>query len=129
MPPAPNGSNWEEAMTSRLDRRQLLLGSTALAAAAGISPAFAQQALRLIFWGSQARADRTYGVTDLYAQAGGPEIEGEFLAWNDYWPKLATQTAGGNAPDVIQMDYRYIVEYATRQAIAGRVRRRRTAAR
>lgn len=101
-----------------LDRRQFLLGTTALAAAAGISPAFAQQALRLIFWGSQARADRTYGVTDLYAKAGGPAIEGEFLAWNDYWPKLATQTAGGSAPDVIQMDYRYIVEYAKRNAIA-----------
>jgi multiple sugar transport system substrate-binding protein len=105
-------------MTIKLDRRQFLLGTTALAAAAGISPAFAQEALRLIFWGSQARADRTYGVTDLYAKAGGPAIEGEFLAWNDYWPKLATQTAGGNAPDVIQMDYRYIVEYAKRNAIA-----------
>ena len=105
-------------MTMKLDRRQFLLGTTALAAAAGISPAFAQQALRLIFWGSQARADRTYGVTDLYAKDGGPAIEGEFLAWNDYWPKLATQTAGGNAPDVIQMDYRYIVEYAKRNAIA-----------
>jgi multiple sugar transport system substrate-binding protein len=105
-------------MTMKLDRRQFLLGTTALAAAAGISPAFAQEALRLIFWGGQARADRTYGVTDLYAKAGGPAIEGEFLAWNDYWPKLATQTAGGNAPDVIQMDYRYIVEYAKRNAIA-----------
>jgi multiple sugar transport system substrate-binding protein len=94
------------------------MGSTALAAAAGISPAFAQEALRLIFWGGQARADRTYGVTDLFTKAGGPAVEGEFLAWNDYWPKLATQTAGGNAPDVIQMDYRYIVEYATRGAIA-----------
>ena len=105
-------------MTMKLDRRQFLLGTTALAAAAGISPAFAQEALRLIFWGSQARADRTYGVTDLYTKAGGPAIEGEFLAWNDYWPKLATQTAGGNAPDIIQMDYRYIVEYAKRNAIA-----------
>lgn len=105
-------------MTMKLDRRQFLLGTTALAAAAGISPAFAQEALRLIFWGGQARADRTYGVTDLYTKAGGPAIEGEFLAWNDYWPKLATQTAGGNAPDIIQMDYRYIVEYAKRNAIA-----------
>ena len=57
-------------MTMKLDRRQFLLGTTALAAAAGISPAFAQEALRLIFWGSQARADRTYGVTDLYTKAG-----------------------------------------------------------
>ena len=105
-------------MTIRIDRRQFLTGSSALVAAgaAGVMPAWAQDAnLRLIFWGGQARADRTYGVTDLYDQAN---IEGEFLAWNDYWPKLATQTAGGNAPDIIQMDYRYIVEYAQRNAIA-----------
>ncbi len=31
-----------------------------------------------------------------------------------YWTRLATQTAGGNAPDLIQMDYRYIFEYARR---------------
>ncbi|UYN98920.1 MAG: extracellular solute-binding protein [Devosia sp.] len=107
-------------MTIRLGRRQFLMGSSALlaAGAAGINPAWAQSALRLIFWGGQARADRTYAVTDLYEGAGNPGIEGEFLAWNDYWPKLATQTAGGTAPDIIQMDYRYIVEYATRNAIA-----------
>lgn len=106
-------------MTISLDRRQFLMGTTALLVGAGMSPVLAQDtALRLIFWGGQARADRTYGVTDLYAKSGGPAIEGEFLAWNDYWPKLATQTAGGNAPDIIQMDYRYIVEYAKRNAIA-----------
>jgi multiple sugar transport system substrate-binding protein len=108
-------------MTIRIDRRQFLMGSSALmaAGAAGVMPAWAQDAnLRLTFWGGQARADRTYGVTDLYTAAKGGSIEGEFLAWNDYWPKLATQTAGGNAPDIIQMDYRYIVEYAKRNAIA-----------
>ncbi|SEP61385.1 carbohydrate ABC transporter substrate-binding protein, CUT1 family [Devosia sp. YR412] len=108
-------------MTNRIDRRQFLMGSSALVAAgaAGVMPSWAQDAnLRLTFWGGQARADRTYGVTDLYTAAKGGSIEGEFLAWNDYWPKLATQTAGGNAPDVIQMDYRYIVEYAKRNAIA-----------
>ncbi|WP_224704428.1 ABC transporter substrate-binding protein [Devosia aquimaris] len=108
-------------MTIRIDRRQFLMGSTALVAAgaAGVVPAWAQSdSLRLLFWGGQARADRTYGVTDLYTKANGTAVEGEFLAWNDYWPKLATQTAGGNAPDVVQMDYRYIVEYAKRNAIA-----------
>lgn len=79
----------------------------------------AQEArLRLLFWGGQARADRTYGVTDLYAESAGSTVEGEFLAWNDYWARLATQVAGGNAPDIVQMDYRFIVEYATRNAIA-----------
>jgi len=107
-------------MTIRLGRRQFLMGTSALlaAGAAGINPAWAQSALRLIFWGGQARADRTYAVTDMYEAAGNPPIEGEFLSWNDYWPKLATQTAGGTAPDIIQMDYRFIVEYASRNAIA-----------
>ena len=108
-------------MTIRIDRRQFLMGSSALmaAGAAGVMPAWAQDAnLRLTFWGGQNRADRTYGVTDLYTAAKGGSIDGEFLAWNDYWPKLATLTAGGNAPDIIQMDYRYIVEYAKRNAIA-----------
>ena len=108
-------------MTIRLGRRQFLMGSSALlaAGAAGVNPVFAQGAdLRLIFWGGQNRADRTYGVVDLYEAASGNTVEGEFLAWGDYWPKLATQTAGGNAPDIIQMDYRYIVEYAKRNAIA-----------
>ncbi|KQN78225.1 MULTISPECIES: extracellular solute-binding protein [unclassified Devosia] len=108
-------------MTFRIGRRQFLMGTSALMAAgvAGISPVFAQAAnLRLIFWGGQARADRTYGVTDLFEADTGNKIDGEFLAWNDYWPKLATQTAGGNAPDIVQMDYRYIVEYAKRNAIA-----------
>jgi multiple sugar transport system substrate-binding protein len=97
------------------------MGSSALfaAGAAGIGPSWAQgSSLRLLFWGGQDRADRTYAVSDLYEAASGNTMEGEFLAWNDYWPKLATQTAGGNAPDIIQMDYRYIVEYAKRNAIA-----------
>jgi multiple sugar transport system substrate-binding protein len=107
-------------MTLRIDRRKFLMGSTALVAAGVLTPAQAQAAaLRLIWWGGQARADRTLAVADAFAAAtGGPVPAGEFLSWNDYWPKLATQTAGGNAPDVLQMDYRFIVEYATRDAIA-----------
>ena len=109
-------------MTINIDRRQFLMGSTALlaAGAAGISPAMAEDLrMRLLFWGGQARADRTYGVTDLFTKANpGVTFDGEFLAFSDYWPKLATQTAGGNSPDVVQMDYRYIVEYANRNAIA-----------
>ncbi|KQN78226.1 extracellular solute-binding protein [Devosia sp. Leaf64] len=109
-------------MTFPLSRRQFLLSSTAALAAGalGTIPSFAQAAnLRLIFWGGQARADRTYGVVDLFT-AENPDIsiDGEFLGWADYWPKVATQTAGGNQPDIIQMDYRYIGEYARRGSLA-----------
>src|SRR6185312_15108716 len=106
----------------RTNRREFLIGGAAVAAAAVMAgrPALAAGVnLRQIFWGSQARADRTYKANDLYKAANsGTDIASEFYAWNDYWPKLATETAGGNAPDIIQMDYRYIVEYADRQAIA-----------
>jgi multiple sugar transport system substrate-binding protein len=107
-------------MTLRIDRRRFLMGTTALIAAGAITRAQAQEAaLRLIWWGGQARADRTLAVADAFAAAtGNPEPQGEFLAWNDYWTRLATQVAGGNAPDVLQMDYRFIVEYASRNAIA-----------
>lgn len=103
-----------------LDRRQFLMGTTALLAAGALSPALAQEVrMRLMFWGGQARADRTYAATDLYTKANpGTVFDGEFMAFADYWTKLGTQTAGGNAPDVLQMDYRYIVEYANRNAIA-----------
>jgi multiple sugar transport system substrate-binding protein len=106
-------------MTFRLNRRQFIWGSTALAAAAGITrPAFAQNnALRLYWWGGQTRADRTLAVADLFAKARGiPVPTGEFGSFQDHWPKLATMVAGGNAPDVYQMDYRFIVEYASRGA-------------
>ena len=106
-------------MTFSLDRRQFLLGTTALAAAGAFSPAFAQdKRMRLTWWGGQARADRTNAVSALFAKAHpGIAFDTEFNAFNDYWPKLGTQVAGGNAPDVLQMDYRYLVEYANRGAI------------
>jgi multiple sugar transport system substrate-binding protein len=106
-------------MTLNLDRRQFLMGSTALLAAGAVRPAFAQdKRMRVYFWGGQARADRTQAVSDLFAKANpGFTFEQEFNAFNDYWPKLGTQVAGGNAADVFQMDYRYIVEYAKRGAL------------
>jgi multiple sugar transport system substrate-binding protein len=107
-------------MTFNIGRRRFLMGSSALLAAGAFArPTFAQsEALRLYWWGGQTRADRTLAVADLWAKAKGvPVPAGEFGSFADHWPKLATMVAGGNAPDVYQMDYRYIVEYATRGAV------------
>ncbi len=89
-------------------------------AVVGGGPAFAQAArLRLLWWGSQERADRTNKAIAAYKKAKPDlDIAGEFAGWSDYWPRLATQVAGRNAPDLIQMDYRYIFEYARRGALA-----------
>lgn len=107
-------------MTHKISRRNVLAGGAALLSMSALGPAFAQEArLRVLWWGSQARADRTNKVNQLFQeQNAGVAINGEFLGWSDYWPRLATQVAGRNAPDIIQMDYRYIVEYARRGALA-----------
>ncbi|MDX0430613.1 extracellular solute-binding protein [Sinorhizobium medicae] len=108
-------------MTHKISRRSVLAGGAALLSMSAMArSALAQEArLRVLWWGSQARADRTNKVNQLFQeQNAGVAINGEFLGWSDYWPRLATQVAGRNAPDIIQMDYRYIVEYARRGALA-----------
>ena len=105
-------------MTTRIDRRGVLAGAAAFGSlgALGIPAARAQDArIRLLWWGSQNRNERTAAVIDLFTGANpGVAVEGESAGWDAYWARLATQTAGGNAPDVMQMDYRYIFEYARR---------------
>ncbi|WP_181705137.1 ABC transporter substrate-binding protein [Chthonobacter rhizosphaerae] len=105
----------------RIDRRTLIKSSAAALAlsAFGARPLFAQdQRLRFIWWGSQERADRTNKAIAAYREINpGLTVDGEFVGWSDYWTRLATQVAGRNAPDLIQMDYRYIFEYARRGAL------------
>lgn len=111
-------------MAFTLDRRRLLVGGAAVLSTSafglGASRALAQETrLRLMWWGSQPRADRTFAVSDLFMeQNSNIVVDGETVGWDDYWPRLATQVAGRNAPDVMQMDYRYIFEYARRGALA-----------
>ncbi|AYG67829.1 MULTISPECIES: ABC transporter substrate-binding protein [unclassified Rhizobium] len=107
-------------MSLTIDRRQLLAGMAATLAFSGIglSRANAATAMRLLWWGSKERSDRTFAAVKAY-QAKNPDITiaGESFGWDSYWTRLATQTGGGNAPDLIQMDYRYIFEYARRGAL------------
>src|SRR5436190_7574569 len=94
----------------RIDRRTLIKSAAGAAAfaAAGIGRAEAEEKrLRMYWWGGKERAERTFKVNELYTAANpGVKIDGETLGWGDYWARLATQAAGRNAPDIIQMDYR-----------------------
>src|SRR5215510_153501 len=104
-------------MTLTIDRRQLLVGMAATLAfgSAALSRANAATAMRFLWWGSKERTDRTFAAIKAYqGKNADVSIEGESFGWDNYWTRLATQTAGGNAPDLIQMDYRYIFEYARR---------------
>jgi multiple sugar transport system substrate-binding protein len=92
------------------------LGSVALGA---LSPrALAETRLRFFWWGNPERNKRTYEVVELYKQKS-PDvaIDPETIGWDDYWPKMATQASGRNMADVIQMDYRFLFEYARRNQL------------
>ena len=110
-------------MTKRITRRAfggLMASGASLAVLASTGNfAMAEERIRLIWWGNPERDKRTLAVVDLYQKENaGVTVDPENYGWNDYWQKLGTMAAGKNLPDVIQMDYRYIFEYARRGQIA-----------
>ena len=105
----------------------LALATTLLAASAcggdsggpgGSSDAGGKVTLRFTWWGSDTRTKLTQQVIDAY-QKDHPNvtIKGEFGEWSGYWDKLATTVAANDAPDIIQMDEKYLREYADRGAL------------
>ncbi len=119
-----------------LNRRQFLIGAGGLAAAAttmglsacapGSSGGGSQGGggqgggtnLALAWWGNPTRNKNTQAMIDAYMKANPDvKISGQPGEFNSYWDKLATQTAGGQAPDIIQMDMAYISEYGNRGAL------------
>jgi len=116
-----------------VNRRQFLLGGLAAAATTmglvGCAPGSGGSSgeegggdgavdLQFAWWGNDVRNKNTQAAIDVYMKAN-PNVKiapqpGEFAS---YWDKLATQTAGGTSPDVVQMDMNYIAEYGNRQAL------------
>jgi multiple sugar transport system substrate-binding protein len=85
-----------------------------------VSPAFAQTTeLRMTWWGSQNRHDRTIQVVEMY-EAENPNIDivYEFANFDDYWTRVNTQAAGGDLACVMQHDYAYLSEWANRGLLA-----------
>ncbi len=69
--------------------------------------------LTFTWWSNDDRAARTQQVVDLFEKRH-PEISvrTSFASYDTYVQKLATQAAGGDLPDVAQLDYRKISQYA-----------------
>ncbi len=71
--------------------------------------------LRLTWWGNPTRDENTEKVIEAYKQVDdATTITLEPGEWSGYWDKLATQAAGGDIPDIIQMDEKYLSEYGGR---------------
>ncbi|MGC4813923.1 ABC transporter substrate-binding protein [Micromonospora sp. DT228] len=112
-----------------LPRRRLLRGLLALTVAAplllgaaacgddggGSADPNAPVKLSVFWWGGDARAKLTEDALALYTRKH-PNVtfETTWQANQGYFDKLATLTAGGNPPDLFQIDDNYLAEYAAR---------------
>jgi len=84
----------------------------------GPAPNSGPKTIQMSWWGSTDRHRRTQEALDAFTKRHADiKVTTQFSGWDGYWEKLATQTAGGNPPDVIQMDYSYIGEYARRGSL------------
>ncbi len=74
--------------------------------------------LRLGWWGNEPRHNMYNDFADMYEQLNpGITIEREFSGFRPIFELLATQVAGGNAPDIIHMHPNYLYDYGNRGAL------------
>lgn len=74
--------------------------------------------LRFAWWGSDTRHTQTQEIIDAFEEQNpGITVVGEYGDFGGYWDKLATQTASNDSPDIIQMDEKYLREYADNGAL------------
>lgn len=111
-------------LTPTITRRGLLGGLAALglvtalpACSPGQSGA-ADAPLRFTFWGPDFYQQFTRQMVDGFTSASEVQVSVEPAEWSGYWDRLATQVAANDAPDVINMDGKYLSEYAGRGALA-----------
>jgi len=68
--------------------------------------------LSMLFWGSPTRDKLTKATFDLYHQRNpGFSLSSQYYGFSDYFNKLDALIKSGHAPDLIQMDMRYVAQY------------------
>lgn len=75
--------------------------------------------INILWWGSQTRHDLTVKLIEKFEELN-PDIDVvmDYSDWGGYWTKLPAQVAGGQTPDVFQMDYAYLSQYAENNVLA-----------
>jgi len=75
--------------------------------------------IRFSWWGSDTRHELTQKVIDAFeAEHPNIHVEPDYTDWDSYFDKLSTSVAGGDAPDVITQEERFLTDYATRGVLA-----------
>ena len=67
--------------------------------------------IKFTWWGNQSRHDYTQKILDKYTELH-PNVKFEAIpaGWDGYFDKLSTQAASGSMPDIVQMDYLYLMQ-------------------
>ena len=93
-------------------------GTSVGAADVPVMPAKGDVTIRLNWWGGDARIKATEkAVKGFEKEHPNIHVDTEYADWTGYWDKLAVQSAGGNAPDVMQMDELYLAFYGSMDAL------------
>ena len=113
-------------MTTHLSRRRFLQAGLAagvlapLLSACNLDPAAkdAKESVRFSSYGDPTKLGLRSKLADQYTSSH-PNVKMVFegTATAEYWDKLATQMAGGNAPDVINIDIARIGQYGAAGAL------------
>jgi multiple sugar transport system substrate-binding protein len=99
--------------------RRTLLGLGAATAAAITIPGCSGKSgpMRVSWYGPDPVTKALNKALEAWKASGGAEYSAESAPFDDYWDKLATQTSGNNAPDVLRMSMSYFSDYAGRSAL------------
>jgi multiple sugar transport system substrate-binding protein len=74
--------------------------------------------LSMLFWGSATRDQLTRATFDQFnKQNPNYKITSQFFTFDVYFNKLDALIASGKAPDLIQMDMRYIAQYVRKREL------------
>lgn len=74
--------------------------------------------LRYSFWGTAERAAMTDDLIAAFEEANpGVRVDADYAEFGAYFDRLATNVAGGDAPDIMTMGGNYHIEYAGRGSL------------
>lgn len=87
-------------------------GAESTSAASSSAGADGKTTLNVLWWGSQTRHEMTTAMLEKFEELN-PDIDVvmDYSDWDGYWTKLPAQVAGGQTPDVFQMDYARMTQY------------------
>lgn len=107
--------------SSDKDAKSSAAPTTAASASAAATTAASGEPvkLRIMWWGSQDRHDRTLKALELYTK-NHPNVtfEPEYSGMDGYLDKLSTQAAANNAPDIVQLDPGWTPDWSARKQLA-----------